>query len=186
MNKTIKFNSADSLVTYCLENNLRVGQVWVDSNPYGEGEKTLLFFIITDNVFGTNICSQHDVKDIDYAFDAYAYWHSKYKGTLELLINNCDCQNMKPEVYEVGDWVEVLPNIKEIGDYDKFNSIKKEMEGKQFEITRVRDTYEGLCYTTNDSYIFPNYCLKKVDRPFKNMTLEEIEKQLGYKIALIN
>ena len=189
---TIKFNNADKLVAYCTENNLLAGQVWVDHNPYGDGERTLLWYSINlYNKISTNIFNQHYIKGVDKGVD-YAQsstWHNSYKGTFELVLPYN--QFTKPEVYAVGDTVEVLENVREIGNWeDVVSENKKSMIGNCYEILGVNDDYSGihygLKYDDNDKYIFPHDCVRKVENPPREMTLEEIEKELGYKIKLIN
>ena len=86
---TIKFNNADDLVQYCIENNLLAGQVYVDSNPYGDGERTLIWYSINlYNKISTNIFNQHYIKGVDKGVD-YAQssaWHNSYKGSFELVL----------------------------------------------------------------------------------------------------
>jgi hypothetical protein len=83
---TKKFNNADDLVKYCIENNLLAGQVWVDHNPYGGGERTLLFFYINhDKELSTDIYMQDEIATIDYAY-ARNNWHQGYVGTFELVL----------------------------------------------------------------------------------------------------
>ena len=180
---TIKFNNADDLVQYCIENNMLAGQVYVDHNPCGEGERTLLWFYIpiNINIVNTNIYNQHDINGVDYAYASG--WHNSYKGSFELVMPYT--QFTKPEVYAVGDWVEVLENVYTITDV---TGSSWEEEETHFKITQVIDTYHGISYRLqcDGRYdVLPHYCVKKVENPPKEMTQAQIEQELGYKINII-
>ncbi len=176
--KTITFKSAKDLVNYCKKNNILVGQVWVETNPKGEGSRALLWFCVQDYDLSTHFPGQCDIDNIDYAW--VDYWHETYKGSFELVIPYT--QFTKPEVYKVGDYVEVLESVKEIGSgyYDAY-----EIGGK-YKIEAAYDTGQGVYYACQGaSYYIPFYAVKKVEAPIKEMRIEDIQKELGYKIKII-
>jgi hypothetical protein len=183
---TKKFQTADSLVEYCINNNMLAGQVWVDSNPFGDGKRTLLWFCIdTDKELSTYLGMQHKIKSVDYAYLGIR-WYNEYKGSFELVIPFD--QFTKPEVYAVGDTVEVLENVREIGNWENLSPEKRSsMIGKCYKIVTVYDDFEGIYYTLNNRnrFVFPHYCIKKVEQPPKEMTQAQIEQELGYKINII-
>ena len=186
---TIKFKTADKLVEYCIDNNILAGQVWVDSNPYGDGERTLLWFSIdNDNELSTCISGNDRIEGVDYAYLGES-WHGVYTGSFELVLPFT--QFTKPEVYKVRDTVEVLENAREIGTWKNGLPEKhKAMIGNTYKIVTVYDAVCGIGYELEyeDGYgiTFPHYCVKKVENPPKEMTLADIEQELGYKIKLIN
>jgi hypothetical protein len=57
--------------------------------------------------------------------------------------------------------------------------------GSIYSISAVYDNSSGVAYEI-DGYTFPHYCLKKVENPPTQMTLQEIEKELGYKINIVD
>ncbi len=181
LNKTKIFNNADELTQYCIDNNMLVGQIWVESNAHGGGKRTLLFFFIdTTGILNTYVHEQGSIENVDYA-DKNHWWYKQYKGTFELIIPFD--QFTKPEIYQVGDLVEVLENASTITYQD--GHVWRE-EGNTFKITQVIDTYHGVSYRldcSKDHDILPHYCVKKVE---KKMTLQEIEKELGYKVRIID
>jgi len=85
--KTIKFNNADELVAYCIDNNIFAGQVYVDHTPYGDGERTLLWFYIdTDKELCTYLVSmEYIIKGVNYASTGVS-WHRTYTGSFELVL----------------------------------------------------------------------------------------------------
>jgi hypothetical protein len=184
---TIKFNNADELVAYCIENNMLAGQVWVDHNPEKKGERTLLWFCIDcDGELSTYILNQLNINNVDYI--NASPWHTDYTGTFELVLPYN--QFTKPEVYAVGDTVEVLENAKECDDYIIWSQKHKNMLGKQLSIIAVQDHRGGICYSLVDAqggggYNFPHYCVRKIENPIKEMTQAQIEQELGYKVKII-
>lgn len=179
--KTIKFTNADLLVEYCTTNNILAGQMWVDHNPKGNGRRTLLWFSINENAdLDTYMITQGCINNIDYQ-DNYG-WHNYHTGSFELVLPFD--QFTKPEVYEIGDTVEILLNIKECGKYYLFDDEKKEMIGKEYKIEHVIDNNAGVHYVILDCY-FPHYCVKKIETPVVEMTQEQIEAKLGHKIKII-
>ena len=183
--KTIKFTNADSLVEYCIENNMLAGQVYVDSNPHGVGERTLLWFDINSGEkLCTHIRTQYNIKGIGYTYNSD--WHEDYTGSFELVLPYN--QFTKPEVYKVGDTVEVLENVREIGNWENLSPEKRSsMIGECYKIVTVYDDFEGIYYTLNNRnrFVFPHYCIKKVEQPPREMTQAQIEQELGYKINII-
>ena len=180
---TIKFDNADSLVEYCIKNNHLAGQVWVDHSPFGDGERTLVWFMIEDSKrIHTFAQGQHSIGNIHYTYSTF--WHKKYKGSYELVLPFT--QHTKPEVYEVGDWVEVLPNVKQV--YDSYGNGWSEQE-TIFKITQVIDYYHGISYRLNcdgDFNVLPHYCVKKVETPKKTkISKKEIAKKFGVDVANI-
>ena len=186
--KTIKFTNAQELLAYCKKNNMSAGQVYVDNSPDGVGEHTLLWFFINfSDKINTDISNQHDINGVDYAYSVN--WHTDYTGSFELVLPYT--QFTKPEVYAVGDTVEVLENATEIGVWTSLTSDKRQaMVGNCYKIVSVYDTVYGIYYKleydNSDNFYFPHYCVRKVENPLREMTLEEIEKELGYKVKLIN
>lgn len=181
--KTIKFKTADELVKYCTQNNIIVAQVWVDHNPYNKGERALLWFHMPDAWITTHL--NHKINDIDYSYDTE--WHDEYKGSFELVLQFD--QFTKPEVYQVGDVVEVLESAKDCGTYEEWEEIRRNMVGKKYRISKTHDDRSGVSYSLyNDveetCYSFPHYSLKKIKNPIKEMTIQEIEEKLGYKIKI--
>jgi hypothetical protein len=179
------FTNADSLVEYCTENNILAGQVWVEHNPLEKGDRTLLWFYISSNKIGTNIYNQHDIEGYNYSY--VHTWHNIYKGSFELVLPYN--QFTKPEVYAVGDWVEVLENAKEIGNWKNLSPEQRSsMIGKCYKIDGVSDHCSGIYYTLNDrySFIYPHYCVKKLEEQVKEMTQAQIEQELGYKVKIID
>jgi hypothetical protein len=161
------------------------GQVWVDHNPYGDGERTLLYYFINKNGdIDTNIHNQNNIKNDGY--DYVRSWYTEYKGSFELVLPYT--QFTKPEVYQVGDIVEVLENVAEIGygnpSHNSLYGIIKNMIGKQNTITCVDDNIHGVFYKI-DGRSFPSYCVRRVENPIKEMTQAQIEQELGYKINII-
>jgi hypothetical protein len=179
---TIKFNNADDLVQYCIENNLLAGQVWVDSNSEGKGERTLLWFSINDSCeLDTFIVNQNNINNVHYRDSTM--WHEDYKGTFELVLPYT--QFTKPEVYAVGDWVEVLGNAYTI-TYANGDSWGE--EENTIKIIQVIDTYHGISYRLqcNGRHdVLPHYCVRKVENPPREMTQAQIEQELGYKVRII-
>jgi hypothetical protein len=80
----------------------------------------------------------------------------------------------------VGDTVEVLENIVECNEYnDRMVKV-----GSIYNISYVRDNSSGVAYEI-DGYVFPHYCIKKVENPPREMTQAQIEQELGYKVKII-
>lgn len=79
-----------------------------------------------------------------------------------------ESQHRKPEVYQVGDIVEILENASECGDYQYWNDGAIDMVGQSgFEIRGVRDRQEGVWYSVwsgdkSDYWPFPHYCVRRI------------------------
>jgi hypothetical protein len=97
-------------------------------------------------------------------------------------------QNIKPEVYNRGDMVEVLEVAREVANYEDWDDEKKEMIGKQFCIERAYTDLGGVCYGLGDYYL-PHFAVRKVvdfaelEKPKpepekKTVTLELTDEQL--------
>lgn len=183
---TITFKNAKELAEYCVENNKLVGQVWVESNPGSEGTRTLLNFYISgsnsNQCLYTAIYGQADIGGVDYWYGTC--WYDDYKGTFELVLDYCNCQFKKPEVYKVGDYIEVVESIKEVGE--NFYKLSDYEIGATYKIERVYDDAAGVYYVCEDmDDSIPFYCVRKVEQPIKEMTINEIQEKLGYKIKII-
>jgi hypothetical protein len=157
--------NADKLVKLMEQHKLLGSPVWkarVDHNPHGEGSPTWLWFRIDNNGnLVTCFNNQGNIDGIDYAWGEP--WKTSYTGTFQLDTN--PFENIKPEVYEVGDIVEVLKVAREIGGYEGWPEGKKDMIGKQFRVEKVYDEITGVSYTLQniDVYcLFPAYAVRKV------------------------
>lgn len=141
-----------------LQKNMPVGKIRVDSNPYNQGKQVELYYFFDhiDN-FSTYIINQDNINGVYYCFDIR--WKEDYTGTFTLLN---PYQNIKPEVYEVGDTVEVLENLKDCRNFIETSVLKNHI-GDIFTITEVFDDYSGICYTLDSNFTYPHYCLKKVN-----------------------
>jgi hypothetical protein len=131
----------------------------VDHNPNGEGSPTWLWFGIDDDdgFLHTYFSDQDDINNVDYAWDKH--WHTIYKGTFQLDSN--PFQNIKPEVYKVGDTVEVLEVARKVGNYEYWFEKVEEMIGKRFCVENVCDDCDGVSYGLG-GYYFPSYAVRKV------------------------
>ena len=180
---TIKFDNADDLVKYCITNNQLAGQVWIDHNPFGDGERTLVWFMIEDSKrIHTFAQGQHSIGNIHYTYSTF--WHKKYKGSFELVLPFD--QHTKPEVYQVGDTVEVLENVRECGDYEKWGEEEKFIVGKKVTIAHIEDSFYGLSYQIINGCYLPHYCVKKVETPKRTkISKQEIAKKFGVDVANI-
>lgn len=147
-----------------LRKNMPVGKIRVDSNADGEGQEVELFYYISTYIgnemyFSSYITNQTSVGGINYAFDKS--WKYDYTGTFTLLN---PYNNIKPELYQVGDIVEVLENIKDCKDFYDCIPEKQESIGKTFKIKYVFDShYDGICYLLENDYRYAHHCLKKVN-----------------------
>lgn len=143
-----------------LRKNMPVGKVKVDNNPHSKGGEAEIYYRIdTDGDFSTHIINQNNIDSINYAF--CVFWKDGYTGTFTL-IN--PYQNIKPELYQVDDTVEVLENIKDCEDFYDCLPEKQESVGKTFKVKYVLDGhYEGICYLLDNDCTYPYYCIKKVN-----------------------
>ncbi len=156
-----------------------IGKVWVDHNPNNQGEKTCLYYYIDmRGDFSTWVQSQNNINKIDYR-SGISWIDGTYKGTFTFVPVN---EGVKPQLFEVGDLVEVCESARECGDFEDWNREKKDMIGKQYIIDKVKDDSYGIRYMISDFYLFPHYALKKVieaPKPIKkSVTLELTDEQL--------
>jgi hypothetical protein len=98
-------------------------------------------------------------------------------------------QNIKPEVYEVGDTVEVLEVAREAGNYEYWSEKVEQMIGKQFCVENVCDDCDGVSYELG-GYHFPSYAVRKVvdfaeTEPEPEPKPDEIIELNGKKYKLI-
>lgn len=99
--------------------------------------------------------------------------------------------HIKPEVYKVGDMVEILENARECRRYEFWDNKKTQMIASgAFEIQGVHDDMYGISYdiynkSESNHWVFPHYCVRKVEDSIKEMTIEQLEKELGYKIKVV-
>ena len=145
--------------------------VTVNHNPFGEGGKqTLIAETNLSEFLGTHYLSTHylgqdDIEGIDYSYDS-SWTDGTYKGTFDL--DTTPFQNIKPEVYKVGDTVKILENVRECGNYNEWAENKKETIGKIFKIFAVDDSDYGVSYgIQHPIYLwfasFPAYCIQKIE-----------------------
>jgi hypothetical protein len=113
-----------------------------------------------------------------------------YEGYYDLILE--DNQNTKPEVYQVGDKVEILENARECGDFHIWASEKHNMVGQLgFEINEVVDGMGGIRYwiynfEKSGIFLFPHYCVRRIEKKEetiniegKDYTLSQIKKALN-------
>ena len=182
----MKFDNADSLVEYCTKINHFAGQIWVKDSPYGGGERTLLWFYIQDSVQNPSDSLPLGISTFVYGNKYYAHnvgW-DEYKGTFELVLPFT--QHTKPEVYQVGDTVEVLENVRECGDYEKLGEEEKLIVGKKVTIAHVVDNFYGLSYQIINGCYLPHYCVRRVEPPKKTkISKQEIADKFGVDVTNI-
>lgn len=164
------FNTHDELVAAAPKD--RPFQVWVDSNPYGDGGRQLLWGFLHKEYLSTHMFSQYNINGINYA---WAVWGSIYKGTFTLVDPFEEIKYQKPEVLPVGTKVEILESARKCGDYKDWSDDKTSMQGKSATIVRAYDTTEGVFYevSTGSFYCcFPHYCVRPVEE--KERTVEDV------------
>jgi len=144
-------------------------RVTVDHNPFGEGGKqTLSAYTDKDGDLDTQGLKEYKFDGVDYGHD-FAWTDGTYTGTFGL--ETTPWQNIKPEVYAVGDTVMILENARECGGYKKWGSQKVSMIGrKTCRIEKVGDNDSGLYYGIKDFtsgyvYNFASYCIQKIANP---------------------
>ena len=97
-------------VEYIKAQPLKAGKLKISSNPFGDGEEqTLIFYVNEHGELSSCVEGQDDIDGVAYTNSSY--WASFYKETFTPVETPCECQHKKPEVYKIGDTVEVLPNI---------------------------------------------------------------------------
>ena len=191
--KTIKFDNAYDLVEYCIIMNIITGKVWVEHDPYGNGKRALLQFyiprsddiVISTNVYGNKIMELDNDKgfsEIDHGYEME--WVNYYKGTFELVLPFD--QHTKPEVYQVGDTVEVLENVRECGDYKEWNEQAQSLVSTKHKIVVVYDWENGVSYEIKNGCILPHYCVRRVE-PSKitKLSKQEIADKFGVDVTNI-
>lgn len=162
------FNTHNELVQAAPKD--RPFQVWVDSNPYGDGSKKLLWANIDGrDLLCTFFYNQSDINGVDY--EGLTPWRDDYTGTFTLVDPFEEIKYQKPQVLPVGTKVEILESARECGDYEYWDQDKKDMIGNHYTIIYVHDHSEGLFYET-DTYTFPHYCVRPVTE--KERTLEDV------------
>lgn len=158
-------------------------QIRVQSNPYGKGGEQVLWAECYNwKNFNTDLVNQGSIDGVNYA--CWLNWESHYKGTFDLIDPFADQQFKKPEVYQAGDYVEVLENTRECGGFEGWASEVKEMVGGIFEIIGVTDSSKGVIYALGVGYSFPHYCVKKVEKPEEltlEITMAQIKEKFGAK-----
>lgn len=108
----------------------------------------------------------------------------------ELIAIFTDQQFKKPEVYQVGDYVEILESVIDCTPdvATHWVELANEMIGKIGQIILVRDNFAGINYEVDYKInsqvkrgLFPHYSVKKVKKPKETLelTLEEIAKKFG-------
>ena len=132
MSKFVTYQKLEKIVQ---ESQVGV-RVKVQSNPYGAGGEQMLTFIIDGDGNISSYCnSQGDIDGVDYTYNYH--WENDYKGTFELV----DEAPVKPEVYNLGDWVVVTDQINKANYHYIENYI-----GQIWKIDSVKDDYEGISY----------------------------------------
>ena len=141
-------------------------EMWVDHNPFGEGERTKLrFFIDGLGSISSFINNQTNIKGVNYGY--YIQWKHDYTGTFELVVE----PPVKPEVYVVGDLVVVLAEIKKCRDYENWNKYCRNSIGKTYKIEEVSDSNFGINYYlesgngSGDGQRYPHYAVHRVSSP---------------------
>jgi hypothetical protein len=188
----LNIQNADELVKLMEQHKLLNFPCWrirVDHNPYGEGSPTWLRACIHSiGDLDTFFKDQDDIDGIDY--EHISAWHTRYTGTFQL--DTTPFQNIKPEIYKIGDTVEVLEVVKDCWGFSNWPDAKKELVGKKHKIKLVYDTYTGIYYSLsislNHNYVFPHYAVRKVvdfaelepkaEVEKKTVTLELTDEQL--------
>ncbi len=166
-------------------------KIRVEHDPYGVGQPTELFAYIHEKGFLViAILGQENINGDDYAF--VSEWKYTYKGTFDFLgflVPEDEVQNKKPKLLEIGDRVIITEEAKKCGDYDGWSFYQKQMIGQEYVIKNVSDTFNGVYYGMLEMetvYYFAHHYLKKIQEPeVKEMTVAELEKELGYKIKLV-
>lgn len=126
-------------------------------------------------------CDTDDTVNLYAINDNSEYWpyqwlDGSYTGTFTLID---PCEGKKPQPFEVGDYVEVLENARECGDFKDWRSEKKEYVSSTGIIRQVFDDSDGISYIVDEGWLLPHYCLRKVDPPKpKTVTLELTKEQL--------
>lgn len=123
-----------------------IQKFWVESNPFGEGKRTLLEFRLDKNEdVSSFIENQDNIAGVDYSYSEY--WED-YEGTFEL--DEEPISNIKPTPYKVGDVVEIKMDEESIESYwsshldsDTVDMLRKL---KRIKIVAVKDTSHGLSY----------------------------------------
>jgi hypothetical protein len=172
--------NADKLVKEAPED--RPFKIWVESNPIGEGGPQWLWAHIDHRGYlNTYLLKQNNINGVEY--HSHEAWHGFYAGKFHL--DTAPFQNIKPEVYEVGDTVEVLGAARAIDDYE----YKIDMIGKRFEIKAIQNYPSEVGYILNGWY-FPSYAVRKVvdfakTEPEPKPKPDEIIQLNGKKYKLI-
>jgi hypothetical protein len=153
-------------------------QIEVESNPYGEGEKQVLWACsYRDSKLDTCLLQQHDINGIRYSYGIN--WKEEYKGTFTLI----DPRYQKPEVFKVGQRVKIMESARECGYFRDWENEHLDMIGKTFFITRIEDCSLGVYYVIN-GYNFPHYCVMPI--PVEEEEEEDDVKNDKLTINLVN
>lgn len=147
-------------------------QIEVESDPYGDGEKQILWAYIHKNplYLATRIFNQDNYDGI---------WESRYTGTFTLI----DPRYQKPEVLKVGQKVRIMESARDVGYYRTSKNSKEitNQIGELNIIDRVLDDDYGIYYETKKGYRFPHYCVQPVEEeeiqeiPELENTLEQLD-----------
>jgi hypothetical protein len=135
----------------------------VQSNALGKGSPQWLWANLEDHLsLNTCLGNQHDIDGVNYAFLGSS-WEDLYEGTFDL--DTAPFQNVKPEVYQVGDTVEVLDTVKlDAIFYNLRSTIQeriKDMVGKTFKIQTTYDNDHSVFYEVNGRDL-PHYAVRKI------------------------
>ena len=155
-------------------------QIEVESDAWGNGWAKILWASILDDKLDTTICNQRDIEEYEYG--VFYPWELEYKGKFTLID---EYRNMyeKPEVLEVGTEVEILENARDCGSYESWGYDCKDCVNTTNIIDTVIDTQYGLSYRFKNSYTFPHYSVRPIEK------MEEKEEEIitvnGKKYKLI-
>jgi len=189
--KTI-FEDAGEVVKYMKARNIFRLYLWVDSNPRGEGKRTkLLFEIYNDSI--SSLLPENLLPEDPVGYQFNTYWAKYYEGTFTIAEGNIDyiggtvwsakygktlspteesvereeavdLRFRRPDVYEVGDLVQVMDIAREVGGFETWSKKAQDMVGNVYIITCVNDNFNGVYYNLENGegeYRFPYYCVKK-------------------------
>jgi len=85
--------------------------------------------------------------------------------------------------FKVGDKVRITDDIKEADDWDEFEENYPNMKAT---VTEVLNNINGMRYELDSNcYISSSYLIADTEEETKEMTVEQISKELGYEIKVI-
>ena len=166
----IIFENSKEVLDYMEANNSYSLYLWVDHNPKGEGKRTKLLFEMIYNDSITSWLPENLLPEdpVDYQFNTS--WAKYYEGTFTLAEETEDLRFRRPDVYEVGDLVQVMDIAREVGGFEIWSTKAQDMVGNVYIINTVNDNSNGVYYNLKNGegeYRFPCYCVKKKPQVFQ-------------------